>query len=45
MLFILDEAQTGLGRVGATFAFEQDGFVPDILALSKTLGAGCRWPP
>ena len=40
MLFILDEAQTGLGRVGATFAFEQDGFVPDILALSKTLGAG-----
>ncbi len=40
MLFILDEAQTGMGRVGATFAFEQDGFVPDILALSKTLGAG-----
>ena len=40
MLFILDEAQTGMGRVGASFAFEQDGFVPDILALSKTLGAG-----
>ncbi|MCE2458670.1 MAG: aminotransferase class III-fold pyridoxal phosphate-dependent enzyme [Dehalococcoidia bacterium] len=40
MLFILDEAQTGMGRVGATFAFEQDDFVPDILALSKTLGAG-----
>jgi 2,2-dialkylglycine decarboxylase (pyruvate) len=40
MLFILDEAQTGLGRLGAMFAFEQDGAVPDILALSKTLGAG-----
>lgn len=40
MLLISDEAQTGLGRVGAMFAFEQDGVVPDILALSKTLGAG-----
>jgi 2,2-dialkylglycine decarboxylase (pyruvate) len=40
MLFISDEAQTGLGRLGAMFAFEQDGVVPDILALSKTLGAG-----
>ncbi|MEE9198531.1 MAG: aspartate aminotransferase family protein [Dehalococcoidia bacterium] len=40
MLFILDEAQTGLGRVGAMFAFQQDGVVPDILTLSKTLGAG-----
>jgi 2,2-dialkylglycine decarboxylase (pyruvate) len=41
MLLILDEAQTGIGRVGAMFAFEQhDGVVPDILTLSKTLGAG-----
>jgi 2,2-dialkylglycine decarboxylase (pyruvate) len=40
MLLILDEAQTGLGRVGAWFAFQQDGVVPDILALSKTLGGG-----
>jgi len=38
MLLILDEAQTGLGRLGANFAFEQDGAVPDILTLSKTLG-------
>ena len=38
MLLILDEAQTGLGRCGANFAFEQDGAVPDILTLSKTLG-------
>ncbi|HJN13063.1 MAG TPA: aspartate aminotransferase family protein [Pirellulaceae bacterium] len=40
MLLILDEAQTGLGRIGAPFAFEQDGAVPDILTLSKTLGGG-----
>ena len=40
MLLILDEAQTGLGRTGAMFAFERDGIVPDILSLSKTLGAG-----
>jgi len=40
MLLILDEAQTGLGRTGTMFAFERDGVVPDILVLSKTLGAG-----
>lgn len=40
MLLILDEAQTGLGRTGAMYAFERDGVVPDILTLSKTLGAG-----
>jgi 2,2-dialkylglycine decarboxylase (pyruvate) len=40
MLLILDEAQTGLCRTGDMFAFERDGIVPDILTLSKTLGAG-----
>ena len=40
MLLIYDEAQTGLGRTGDRFAFEHEGVVPDILALSKTLGAG-----
>jgi 2,2-dialkylglycine decarboxylase (pyruvate) len=40
MLLILDEAQTGLARTGAMYAFERDGVVPDILTLSKTLGAG-----
>lgn len=40
MLLIIDEAQTALGRLGAHFAFEQDGAVPDILTLSKTLGGG-----
>lgn len=40
MLVIMDEAQTGVGRTGRMFAFEHDGIVPDILALSKTLGCG-----
>jgi 2,2-dialkylglycine decarboxylase (pyruvate) len=40
MLLILDEAQTGIARTGLMFAFERDGAVPDILTLSKTLGAG-----
>jgi 2,2-dialkylglycine decarboxylase (pyruvate) len=40
MLLIVDEAQTGLGRTGDMYAFEHDGVVPDILTLSKTLGAG-----
>ncbi len=40
MLLIFDEAQTALGRVAANFAFEREGVTPDILTLSKTLGAG-----
>lgn len=40
MLLILDEAQTGVGRTGHMFAFQRDGITPDILTLSKTLGAG-----
>jgi len=40
MLLILDEAQTGVGRTGLMFACEREGVTPDILTLSKTLGAG-----
>lgn len=40
MLLIVDEAQTGLCRTGTWYAFERDGIVPDILTVSKTLGAG-----
>ncbi|RWD74767.1 aspartate aminotransferase family protein [Mesorhizobium sp.] len=40
MLLILDEAQTGIGRTGHMFAFQRDGVTPDILTLSKTIGAG-----
>ncbi|MDJ0950646.1 MAG: aspartate aminotransferase family protein [Alphaproteobacteria bacterium] len=40
MLLVLDESQTGLGRVGELFAFSSENVVPDILTLSKTLGGG-----
>ena len=40
MLLILDEAQTGVGRTGSMYAFQRDGVTPDLLTLSKTLGAG-----
>lgn len=40
MLLILDEAQTGIGRTGDMFAYQWDGVVPDILTISKTIGAG-----
>ena len=39
-LFIVDEAQTGFGRLGTMFGFEGDGVVPDIVTVSKTLGGG-----
>src|SRR3954454_24020225 len=40
MLLSFDEAQTGLCRTGDWYGFERDGVVPDIITLSKTLGAG-----
>jgi 2,2-dialkylglycine decarboxylase (pyruvate) len=40
MLLVLDEAQTGFGRLGTMFGFEHDGIVPDLVAVSKTLGGG-----
>ncbi len=40
LLLIYDEAQTGLGRAGSNFAFEDEGVVPDLMTLSKTLGGG-----
>ncbi|MBL4775902.1 MAG: acetylornithine transaminase [Mariprofundus sp.] len=40
LLLILDEVQTGVGRCGSMFAFEQAGIEPDILTLAKGLGGG-----
>ena len=39
-LLILDEIQTGMGRTGTMFAYEQYGIVPDIVTLAKGLGGG-----
>ena len=39
-LLILDEIQTGMGRTGTMWAFEQFGVVPDVVCLAKALGAG-----
>ena len=39
-LFIVDEVQTGMGRTGKWFGFENYGVVPDIFTLAKALGGG-----
>ncbi|GAA5347024.1 4-aminobutyrate--2-oxoglutarate transaminase [Planifilum fimeticola] len=40
ILFIADEVQTGFGRTGKMFAMEHFGVVPDIITMSKSIGAG-----
>jgi acetylornithine/N-succinyldiaminopimelate aminotransferase len=40
LLLILDEVQTGMGRLGTLFAYEQSGISPDIMTLAKGLGSG-----
>jgi acetylornithine/N-succinyldiaminopimelate aminotransferase len=39
-LLIIDEVQTGVGRTGTWFAFQQAGIVPDAMTVAKGLGAG-----
>ena len=40
ILLIVDEVQTGMGRTGKLFAFEQYGILPDIVSLAKGLANG-----
>ena len=40
MLLILDEVQTGFGRLGSLFGYQQFNIEPDIMTLAKGLGGG-----
>ena len=40
LLMILDEVQTGMGRLGTLFGYQQFGVEPDVITLAKGLGGG-----
>jgi acetylornithine/N-succinyldiaminopimelate aminotransferase len=40
ILLIVDEVQTGMGRTGTMFAYQQYGITPDIMTLGKGIGGG-----
>lgn len=40
IVFVADEIQTGFGRTGSYFAMEHFGIVPDLVTISKSMGAG-----
>ncbi len=40
ILLILDEIQTGLGRLGSLFGYQEYGVEPDVITLAKGLGSG-----
>jgi len=40
LLFLCDEVQTGVGRTGTLFAFQDFGFLPDAVTFAKGIGGG-----
>ncbi|NRD78205.1 acetylornithine transaminase [Bacillus sp. BRMEA1] len=40
ILLMVDEIQTGMGRTGTLFAYEQYGIEPDVISIAKGLGSG-----
>jgi acetylornithine/N-succinyldiaminopimelate aminotransferase len=40
LVLIFDEVQTGMGRTGTWYAFQQFGIVPDVVTLAKALAGG-----
>jgi acetylornithine/N-succinyldiaminopimelate aminotransferase len=40
ILLMVDEIQTGMGRTGTLFAYEQYGIEPDVISVAKGLGSG-----
>jgi acetylornithine/N-succinyldiaminopimelate aminotransferase len=40
ILLVLDEVQTGIGRIGTLFGYQHFGIEPDVMSLSKALGGG-----
>ena len=40
ILLLIDEVQTGIGRTGSLFCYEQYGVQPNIISMAKGLGGG-----
>jgi acetylornithine/N-succinyldiaminopimelate aminotransferase len=40
LVLLVDEIQTGMGRTGAMFAYQDEGILPDAISMAKALGNG-----